>query len=280
MPEFLLEEGDRPATGRGKLRTLAVVLVVTAGLLAAAWFFQHRLIYLPYGTAGAPAGAGLSRAGEVHLTTDDGLELDAWYVPASTAHTAAAVLVLPGNAGNRSLRAPLARALSDVGVSALLVDYRGYAGNPGRPSEPGLVADARAAHAYLSRRGDVERIIVFGESLGAAVAVRLAQEAEVHALVLRSPFTSLADIGRVHYPYLPVGLLLRDRFDVLDGVGDVADRVVVVAGSGDTIVPPEQSRRVAEAAGAELIMVPSADHNDPALNAGEPVVEAIVSAAR
>lgn len=271
---------DRPATPERTLRIVVVVIVVVVAITAAAWFFQNRLIYLPYGMAGGPAEAGLAGAEEVQFLTDDGLQLRGWYVPPATDATGTAVLALPGNAGNRSFRAPLARALSDQGMDVLLVDYRGYAGNPGQPSEAGLMSDARAAHAYLSARGGVDRIVVFGESLGAAVAVGLARETEVHGVVLRSPFTALADVGRVHYPFLPVRLLLRDRYDVVGAVGDVAAPIVVVAGEADTIIPPEQSRAVAEAAGAELIMVPSADHNDPALLAGDAVVDAIVSAAR
>jgi uncharacterized protein len=262
------------------MRAVVVVVVIAAGFVAAAWLFQDRLIYLPFGTAGSPSTAGLGGAEEVQLATDDGLELDAWFVPPATEATGAGVVMLPGNAGNRSLRAPLARALSEEGLAVLLVEYRGYAGNPGRPSESGLASDARAAYAHLAQRPAIDRIVVFGESLGAAVAVGLARDAQAHALVLRSPFTALADVGRVHYPFLPVGLLLRDRFDVVEAVRDVNAPVSVVAGERDTIVPVEQSRRVARAAGAELIMVPSADHNDPALGAGEDVVDAIVAAAR
>jgi uncharacterized protein len=262
------------------MRLMVVLLVVAAGFVAVAWLFQDRLIYLPFGTAGSPAAVGLATAEEVSLATDDGLELDAWFVPPAAEATGAGVVMLPGNAGNRSLRAPLARALSEEGLAVLLVEYRGYAGNPGRPSETGLATDARAAHAHLAGRPGVDRIVVFGESLGAAVAVGLARQAQPHALVLRSPFTALADVGRVHYPFLPVGLLLRDRFDVVEGVRDVDAPVSVVAGERDTIVPTEQSRRVARAAGTELIVVPSADHNDPALGAGNVVVDAIVVAAR
>ncbi len=262
------------------VRIVVVVIVMVAAIVAAAWVFQDRLIYLPYGMAGTPAEAALGGAEEVQFLTEDGLQLRAWYVPPASETTGTAVLVLPGNAGNRSFRAPLARVLADHGLAVLLVDYRGYAGNPGQPSEAGLVADAEAAHAYLSGRDNVERIVVFGESLGAAVAVGLAKDTKVHGVVLRSPFTSLADVGRVHYPFLPVRLLLRDRFDVLEAVGDLQAPVVVVAGEADTIIPPEQSRAVAEAAGAELIMVPSADHNDAALLDGDAVVEAILTAAR
>ena len=262
------------------MRIVVVVIVAMTAVIAAAWFFQDRLIYLPYGMAGTPDEAALAGAEEVQFLTEDGLELSAWYVPPASEATGTAVLVLPGNAGNRSFRAPLARALADHGLAVLLVDYRGYAGNPGQPSEAGLIADAKAAHAYLSKRDGVERIVVFGESLGAALAVSLARDTAVHGVVLRSPFTSLADVGRVQYPFLPVRLLLRDRFDVLETVRDVQAPVVVVAGEADRIIPPEQSRAVAEAAAAELIMVPSAGHNDEALLDGDAVVDAVLMVAR
>jgi uncharacterized protein len=262
------------------VRAVFVLSMLLALLVFAAWVLQDRLIYLPAGNVGTPEDAGLPEAQELALPTEDGLTLDAWYVPPTGEVTGAAVLVLPGNAGNRAHRAPLARALSRAGLSVLLLDYRGYGGNPGRPSESGLGADARAAYKALSARGDVERVVVFGESLGAAVAVDLAQRADIHALVLRSPFTSLRDVARVHYPFLPAGALLRDRFDVEDAVRRVGAPVVVIAGARDSIVPPEQSRQVARAAGAELIEVAEADHNDPSLGAGEAVVRAIVAAAR
>ena len=261
------------------VRLAVAAAAVPLSLVAGAWLFQGRLIYLPYGTPGSPAAVGLSGVEQVRLATDDGLDLDAWYVAPAVAGRRTAVLLLPGNAGNRSLRAPLAGRLARAGLAVLVVDYRGYAGNPGRPSEEGLALDALAAHRYLERRDDVDRIVVLGESLGAAVAVRLAGQVTVHAVVLRSPFTSLADVGSLHYPFLPVRLLLRDRFDVLSGLRRVEVPVTVVAGTGDTIVPPELSRRVAAAADAELVVVEGAGHNDPALGAGDALVGAAVAAA-
>jgi fermentation-respiration switch protein FrsA (DUF1100 family) len=160
------------------------------------------------------------------------------------------------------------------------MDYRGYGGNPGRPSEEGLAEDARAARTYLVGRPDVDpsRLVYFGESLGAAVAVTLASEHPPAALVLRSPFTSLGDVGRVHYPWLPVGLLLRDRFASIDRIGRVQAPVLVIAGDRDAIVPVGQSRWLYEAAPdpKALVVLPGADHNDLELLAGEEMIRAIV----
>ncbi|MCU1626618.1 MAG: hypothetical protein JWP64_1567 [Pseudonocardia sp.] len=162
----------------------------------------------------------------------------------------------------------------------LLLDYRGYGGNPGTPTEEGLAADARAAHHHLTaERGvDPRRLVLLGESLGAAVATRLALERPVGALVLRSPFTSLADVAATHYPYLPVRALLRDRFPIEDTVGSVPAPVIVVAGGADEIVPPARSRAVAAAAGAPYVEVPGARHNDPDLGHGPAVVDAAARA--
>src|SRR6266498_56128 len=248
-------------------------------MVALAWLFQRRLIYLPTPGRVPPAAAILHAAQDVAFDTADGLRLAGWFVPAA-GQGRATVLVLNGNAGNRAARAPLAAELSRAGLSVLLVDYRGYGDNPGSPSESGLLADARAARAYLAARGDVDltRLVYFGESLGAAVAVRLAIERPPMALVLRSPFTSLADIGRVHYPFLPVRLLLRDRYASIEQVGGLRCPVLVVAGDRDGIVPWEQSRRLAEAIPEpkRFVLVPGADHNDLELLAGRRLIDEAV----
>jgi pimeloyl-ACP methyl ester carboxylesterase len=255
--------------------TVATIVVV---VLALAWAFQRRLIYLPSGAPTAAPEEVLSGGSAIKLRTEDGLDLTAWHAPATGSSTGATVLVLPGNAGSRELRVPLARALSAAGFDVLLLDYRGYGGNPGSPTEEGLATDARAAHRYLvDERGVAPaRLVLFGESLGAAVAIRLARERPVGGLVLRSPFTSLADIGAKHYPFLPVRALLRDRFPVEETVASVRAPIIVVAGEADEIVPPSQSRAVAAAAGAPYIELPDATHNDPDLSYGPGVIDAVV----
>jgi uncharacterized protein len=183
-----------------------------------------------------------------------------------------AVLICNGNGGNRSLRAPLAAALARMGLAVLLFDYRGYGANPGHPTEAGLAADARAALGYLAARPEVDpaRVVYFGESLGAAVALRLATERPPAALVLRSPFASLAEVGRLHYPLVPVSLLLRDRYDSAALAGRLAAPLLVVAGGRDRIVPASHSRRLFAAAPQpkRLVVLDGADHNDHDLLAG------------
>jgi len=182
------------------------------------------------------------------------------------------------------MRAPLARELSAAGLAVLLFDYRGYGGNPGSPSEDGLALDVRAAREFLLREAHVppDRLLYFGESLGAAVVTELATQHPPAGLVLRSPFVDLASVGAVHYPFLPVRALLRDRYPVAERLGDVQVATTVVYGSSDSIVPPRQSRAVAHAAAQlhRLVEVPGADHNDLVLLDGEAVVSAVVELAR
>jgi fermentation-respiration switch protein FrsA (DUF1100 family) len=193
------------------------------------------------------------------------------------------VLVTNGNAGNRAVRAPLARALAEEGLTVLLFDYRGYGGNPGSPSEDGLARDARAARAVLLAETGLppDRLVYYGESLGAAVAARLAVEHPPGGLVLRSPFVDLAAVARVHYPLLPARWLLRDRFPVAEHVARVDVPTVVVLGTRDGIVPAEQSRRVARAAAGptRLVEVEGAGHNDPVLLDGPELVHAVADLA-
>ena len=253
---------------------VVLVLTLLTGLL---WTVQRSLIYLPDPGPVPAAAAVLPGARDVVLSTADGLELGGWFLPPDS--DVPVVLVASGNAGHRGYRAPLAEALHDSGLGVLLFDYRGYGGNPGSPTESGLALDVRAARAFLVDDAGVapERLFYFGESLGAAVVTELATEHPPAGLVLRSPFVDLASVAAVHYPFLPARALLRDRFPVAEGLARVEAPATVVHGTADTIVPPAQSRAVAEAAPRlhQLVAVPGADHNDAALLDGEPLIAAV-----
>ena len=296
------------------MRAVTIVLVVAAVLAASVgllWVFQRHLIYLPSPGPVPPAASVVPGAEDVTFETADGLRLHGWFVPGAVDSPARpssrsatlpdgappaedpggarpspggarpspgpAVLVCNGNGGDRSMRAALAVALSRLGLAVLLFDYRGYGGNPGSPTEDGLAADARAALDYLAGRPEVDprRVVYLGESLGAAVALRLATERPPAALVLRSPFASLAEVGRVHYPVLPVSWLLRDRFDSAALAGRLDAPLLVVAGGRDGIVPVGHSRRLFAAAPQpkRLVVLDGADHNDPELLAGPRLLE-------
>ena len=271
-----MSAADRPSGWRRKpAQETIVTLAVLAGLVVAGlWLLQRQLIYFPVSEV-PPVSATLPGAQILQINTSDGLTLTGWFLSPST--PTAAVLVLNGNAGNRAHRAPLARALCDRGYEVLLFDYRGYGGNEGSPSEEGLALDAAAAAAALTEVATADRLIFLGESLGASVAARLAVESPPTALVLRSPFPSLAAVASVHYPYLPTGLLLRDRYETRRAVDLIEVPVLVVAGSADSIVPTYLSRAVYEAASSRAYwrLIENADHNDPALSYGPPLMDAI-----
>ncbi|MCU0283962.1 MAG: alpha/beta hydrolase [Candidatus Nanopelagicales bacterium] len=260
----------------------AITVLALAGLvLGLLWTFQRHLIYFP-DTADAPRAASvLAGARDVPLRTADGLVLGAWFVPPVGPDRGLAVLLAPGNAGSRVDRAPFADALRRAGLAVLLMDYRGYGGNPGSPSEQGLAKDADAAVAALRDLGySPDRTIYFGESLGTGVVASLQERHPPAGVVLRSPFTELAAVGTHHYRWLPVAPLLRDRFPVAAPMARSPVPTVVVYGDRDSIVPPALSAAVAESAGAlaGVLVLPGADHND-AVMIGQEVAQAVAALA-
>lgn len=249
-------------------------------MLALLWLFQRRLIYLPLDRAVPPVRDALLGAEAIRFETADALELNGWLLQPDGGGEWGVVLVFNGNAGHRAYRAPLAEALGSAGLAVLLIDYRGYGDNTGSPSEQGLRRDADAAADFLVARGyPLERTAYFGESLGSAVAVELSTRRRPGAVVLRSPFTSLADIGRIHYPFLPVRLLLRDRFASIDRVAAIGAPLLVIAGDRDSIVPLRSSRALFDAAPEpkRWLAIAGADHNDLELLAGRRMIAEVVA---
>lgn len=257
---------------------VGIVVIV----LSLVWTFQRSLIYHPLGSAPGPVEEVLPGGREVTLRTDDGLDLTAWFLPAEpSADPEMAVLYAPGNGGHREGRAGIAEALAEAGFAVLLLDYRGFGGNPGNPTEDGLAADGAAAVRALAEEGfPPEQTIYLGESLGGGVVARLQAEHPPAGLVLRSPFTELAAVGSHHYPFLPVGLLLRDRFPVSAHLAAGAVPVTVLRGTADSVVPPTLSAEVAQVARrqgtlVDEVVLEGVDHNDPEMF-GPPLVEAVV----
>jgi uncharacterized protein len=246
-----------------------VVLLLGGTVVAMLWTLQRQLIYFPDPTRVPPAGDVIAGARNVTLHTADGLELGAWFVPATgQVDTGMAVLVAPGNGGNRAGRAGFAEELSRRGLSVLLMDYRGYGGNPGSPSQAGLAADADAAAAALKALGyPPQRSVYFGESLGSGVVAALQVRHPPAGIVLRSPFPELADVGAYHYPWLPVRTLLRDRYPVVEYLATSNVSITVIYGDRDSVVPALLSARVADHTPslAERVVIAGADHNDPVM---------------
>jgi len=230
------------------LSAAAVIAASYLILVAAVYVWQGRLIYFPHKNVGrTPADAGLAYEA-VRLTASDGIALSAWFIPARDER--AVLLFCHGNAGNISHRIESARIYRDLGLSVLLFDYRGYGASTGSPDEEGTYRDARAAWDYLvQERGKrLERIIVFGESLGGAVAAATALRTGAGGLIILSGFTSLSDIGQTLYPFLPVRLLLKYRYATGDTIGAIACPKLIIHSPEDEIVPFPFGRRLFEKA--------------------------------
>jgi hypothetical protein len=257
------------------LRAVIIVVVGYGLLVGCAWGFQRALLYHPDRNEPAPAIAAVSGLQAVRLLTEDGLDLLSWYAPAPAGR--ATIVLFHGNAGNISHRADKARLFIAAGYGMLLVEYRGYGGNPGDPTEAGLYRDGRAALTFLGGEGvDTASIVLYGESLGSGVAVELARETAVRALVLEAPYTSIPDVGARHYPFLPVRTLARDRFENLAKIAAVEAPILVVHGARDNVVPFDLGRRLFDAAPEpkQSLFLADAGHNDLyGYGAGQSIVE-------
>jgi fermentation-respiration switch protein FrsA (DUF1100 family) len=233
---------------------------LVVGLLA---WQQRRFLYVPDPRRPDLQATGVADAQVVSVHTVDGLDLLAWWVAPSGA-AMPVVLYLHGNAGNIEDRARRFAQVSRSGWGMLLLEYRGYGGNPGAPTEAGLLQDARAAYAWLHSGGiTAARVLPWGESLGTGVAVRLAGEVDVGAVLLESPYTSIAAVAQRRFPFAPVDWLILDRFDLIGRIGAVHAPVLVMTGGRDTIVPPAMGRAAFALANEpkRFWFAPDAGHN-------------------
>jgi fermentation-respiration switch protein FrsA (DUF1100 family) len=218
-----------------------------AALVAGLYLFQRQLLYHPDRTR--PELFGLERLGvrEIALSTGDGLSLLSWYLPAPRGRPV--IVYFHGNGGHIGYRAERLARFSHEGYGVLLAEYRGYGGNPGAPSEAGFYTDGRAALAFLDREGVTpNRLVLYGESLGSGVAVSLAVEHKIAALVLEAPFTSVAEVAQCHFRYVPASRMVIDRFDSLSRIGGVKAPLLVLHGERDRVVPIRFGRALLDAA--------------------------------
>jgi len=251
-----------------KVLLLAAVLAY-AGMAAFMWLTQDSQLFFPQptrGTAAPPPGWSLEK---VAIDAADGTRLAGVLVkppvdPAA-ARPMAVVIHFGGNAEEVTAYAPEVERLYGR-RAVVLVNYRGYGDSAGRPGEKALVADALAIHDWAARRGDLDgsRICVHGRSLGSGVAVQLAAARPLRCLVLTSPFESFVAVGKTHMPWLPVGWLLRHRFDCLAHAPALKVPLLAIFGGADTIIPPDHSERLAAAWGGpvERVRLDGFGHND------------------
>jgi hypothetical protein len=228
---------------------LGGIVAVYVALLVLLFVAQRSILYVPNTQEPSLAEAGLQGAMEaVEIESADGLRLLAWYHPPPT-NPAPVLVYFHGNAGHIGHRADRVRPYIDAGFGAFLVEYRGYGGNPGRPTEDGLYADARAAVDFLEQQGVApERMVFYGESLGTAVAVQIALERSCAALVLEAPFTSVAAVAQSRYWMFPVRQLVLDKFDSLAKIGKLRCPLFVMHGEADGVIPIRYGRQLFDAA--------------------------------
>lgn len=236
----------------------AIAMIYAIALMGLYWL-QGRLVY-PLEQITSLKNHDLEdQTKPVSIKTDDGITLTVRYRPAPD-KTTPTIILFHGNGEDLFQRGHIALEMINAGYGILLAEYRGYGGNPGKPSEPGLYADARAAYSFVSARS--ENIVLHGYSLGSGVAVQLATEQPVTALILEAPFTSIVDVAARRFPLFPVRTLARDRYDSLAKIASVRAPLLIYGGTADGVIPPDQFQRLHDAARGEkrIALIEGADH--------------------
>jgi pimeloyl-ACP methyl ester carboxylesterase len=239
-----------PAVLRGLKSALTIVIAVYVGLTAYMFVFQARYIYFPWAEIQAtPADINLDYE-DVWLDTADGGRVHGWFIPAKAEKARGCVLLCHGNGGNISHRLTSIAIFHELGLATFLFDYRGYGQSPGRPSEKHTYADAEAAWNYLVSEHQFapHEIVLFGRSLGGAIAAHQASKQPPGLLVLDSSFTSIVDMGRELYPYLPVGLLARYRYNTRQYLRQVKCPVLIIHSREDEMINFQHGLALYEAA--------------------------------
>ncbi len=242
---------------------LIAAFVAYLAVVALVFVFQRSLQYFPSTDArdAAERTGGLMQT--VTYRTEDGLEIAGWFHPPRDGLPT--LVRFHGNGGQHGDRAGAMQPYMARGYGVLLAGYRGYGGNPGKPTEDGLYADGRAALAWLAGQGiEAGSVVLYGESLGTGVAVQMATEHAVAGLVLEAPFTSAVDVGQAVYRWLPVRLLMWDRFDNASKIGRIAAPLLLMHGDADRVIPIHFGRRLFEAANEPktALFVPGGGHSD------------------
>jgi fermentation-respiration switch protein FrsA (DUF1100 family) len=243
----------------------SVVLIALAcylGLVAIMYLAQRALMYFPYTVRMTPAEVDFPQASEVALTAADGVRILAWTVPPKTGKPV--IVYLHGNGGSLAHRVHRFGKLIDDGTGLVALSYRGYGGSEGRPTEDGLIADGRAAYDFARTTYPDAMIVLWGESLGTGVAVAIAGENDVAAVILEAPFTSAADVAFSAYPFLPVSWLMKDQFRSDARIGRVKAPVLVMHGERDRVVPFRLGQQLHAMANEpkQFVRFPDGGHED------------------
>ncbi|MDP2886221.1 MAG: alpha/beta hydrolase [Ignavibacteria bacterium] len=228
--------------------------------------FEDKFIYFPdrYPKGAYDQARSIPNLRDCWITAEDGVKLHGWFAPAESAK--ATLVISHGNAGNISHRYLLMRSLLRHKFNVLMYDYRGYGRSEGTPSEEGVYIDGRAFFDYALTLPEVnpQRVILWGTSLGGAVATDVATQRPAAGLILESTFTSGKDVTRILYPFLPVQFFLRSKFNSIEKIRTLSIPTLIMHGEHDSIIPPGLGRKLFNAANEpkEFYEIPGADHND------------------
>jgi len=229
------------------MNTLLWIIATYVAICIAAWFGNRVFMYFPDPARISPTQAGLSGVEEVELPGGNGETLIAWYVKADPGQPT--FLYFHGNAGNAAGRAEKFEMMRTGGAGVFYLNNRGYGGSTGKPTEKDNVADAVTAYDYLRGQGvDAGTIVLYGESLGSGQAVKLGGSHKVRAVVLEAPLTSTVDVGKSTYFFLPLGMILTDKFHNEINIRAVEVPVLILHGALDSVIPVDMGKRVYEAA--------------------------------
>jgi pimeloyl-ACP methyl ester carboxylesterase len=263
--------------GRVLVWSILVLAVLYAGLVGALYLAQDRLLYPVAGQPVASITADVAGFETLRLDTLDGERLVAWWKAPEAGKMV--ILYFPGNDDPSNTRRERARLLGATGHGVLMVAYRGFWGSTGWPHEAGLHTDARTAYAWLAGRVLPSRTVLFGESLGSGVAVRLATEARAAGLILDAPYTTTAAVAADRYPFVPVHWLMRDQYRSIDIIGRVKVPLLVLHGSEDQDIPIRYGEALYQAATApkRFVGVEGAGHTTLLAPGGLPAVEAFLA---
>lgn len=226
--------------------TTIIALCAYIALTAVVYVAQRSLMYFPDTAHVLPAAAGLPEAEEVPLTAADGVRIAAWHVPPRDGKPV--ILYFHGNGGALRFRMTRFRRLIADGIGLVALEYRGYGGSGGSPNEQGLIADAQAAYHFAAAHYPPQQLVLWGESLGAGVAIAVGAERPVGRVILEAPFTSAVALGARHYWYLPVRLLMKDQFRSDLRIGKVKAPVMIMHGVNDRVVPYAMGEQLFELA--------------------------------
>lgn len=226
--------------------TAIIALCLYVGTAALLYLRQRSLMYFPETIHTSPAQAGLPEAEEVPLTASDGVHITAWYVAPQDGKPV--IVYFHGNGGALRYSVARFRKLVGAGIGLVALEYRGYGGNPGSPSERGLIADGKAAYAFAAAHYPAKQIVLWGQSLGSGVAVAIAAQEPVGRVILEAPFTSAAAVASLHYWYMPVRLLMKDQFHSDRLIGKVTASLLILHGVHDHVVPFAMGERMFELA--------------------------------